>query len=72
MKKRVVDKQYSQDIKMKFGLEKYAMLIMRSGKKTNNERNRYAKSRKNRIAGRKEKITRTWAYLKRKPSNKGR
>ena len=54
---------YSQDK----GIEKYVMLIMKSGKITNNyqikkESEHYKKS----------KITNIWEYLKQTPSNKWR
>ena len=38
---------YRQAIGMEFAIEKSAMLIMKSKKKRNNERNRTAKPRKN-------------------------
>ncbi len=46
-------KMYSQDIRMKFSLEKCSILIMRSGKKTNNASIRTARPRKNPKAWRK-------------------
>ena len=50
---------YIQDIGMEFGIEKWAMLIMRCGETTNDGRNRTTKSRKNRMLGEKE----TYKYL---------
>ena len=41
---------YKQDKGIKFGIECCAMLIMKSGKKTKNERKTIAKSRKNQNA----------------------
>ena len=47
---------YSDDIGIEFGIEKYAMLKMKSKKKTNDRRKKTTKSRKNQNARRKEKI----------------
>ena len=44
---------YIQDIGMEFGIEKCAMLIMRSGKRQMTEENRTTKSRKNQNPRRK-------------------
>ena len=38
---------YSQDIGMEFGMEKCAMLVMKSGKRHMTERNGITKSRQN-------------------------
>ena len=62
---------YSQDIEMKLGIEKCAMLIMRNGKQhmtegielPNQEKSEYSK---------KSKVTNTCEYWKRAPSNKWR
>ena len=47
---------YSQDIGMEFDIEKNAMLIRKSGKNANNEKNGTDKSRKNQNGLRKGKL----------------
>ena len=46
-------KIYTQDVGMEFGIEKCAMIVMKSGKRKNDGRNRTTKSRKNLIIWRK-------------------
>ena len=62
---------YSLDIRMEFGIEKCAMLIMKSGKREAVERKNY-QIRKALECLEKRKMTNIWEYWKQTPSNKRR
>ena len=49
-------RKYTQDIGMKFGIEKCAMLVMKKGKKRNTVRNRTTSPRKNKNTWRKREL----------------
>ena len=55
---------YSDDIGMKFGIEKCAMLIMKRGKAINDEKNRITPTRKKSKRPEKRKLTNTREYWK--------
>ena len=59
---------YSQDIGMEFGIEKCAMLVMKSGKRQLREWNYQIKTRLEH--SQKRKPTNTWASWRLTPSNK--
>ena len=61
---------YSHDIEMEFGIDKSAMLEMKSRKQQTTEGIKLPKSRENRNSQRKRKRTNTWEYWKLTPSNK--
>ena len=53
-------KVYSQDLRIECGIEIFVILIIKSGKQTNNESNRTAKGRKNQNSSRKRKRRVLW------------
>ena len=61
---------YSQDVGMEFGIEKYAMLIMRSGKQHEMEGIELPNQEKKSELLEKRKITFTWEYWKQTLSKK--
>ena len=62
---------YSEDIGMEFSIQKYAMFIMKSGKKQMMEGVEFQLKKKSEQSE-KRKITNTWEYGKQEPSNKQR
>ena len=63
---------YNQDIGMEFGIEKCAMLIMKSGKRHMAEEMKLPNQKKKLERSEKRKPANTWEYWKLTPSNKWR
>ena len=65
-------RMYSPDIGMEFGIEKYAMLVMKSGKRHMTDGMELPNHDELRMLGRKRKTTNTWVSWRLTPSNKSK
>ena len=62
---------YSQEIRMEFGIEKCDMFVMRSGKRQMTDGIKHQIKKKSERSE-KRKLSSTWEFWKRVPSNKRR